>query len=73
MRTEQTLLGRIVGLFGRRTDPDNLKIDGMRLYQLFELVGSTPPLEIVVGKPYIIDLPSFRALLSEAERKASQP
>ena len=71
VRTAQSPLGRIVELFGKRTDPDNLKIDGMRLHQLFELAGSTPPLEIAVGASYIIDLPSFRDLLSAAERKVN--
>ena len=71
VRTAQSPLGRIVELFGKRTDPDNLKIDGMRLHQLFELAGSTPPLQIAVGTSYIIDLPSFRDLLSAAERNVS--
>ena len=70
-RTAQSPLGRIVELFAKRTDPDNLKIDGMRLHQLFELAGSMPPLEIAVGASYIIDLPSFRDLLSAVECKVN--
>ena len=72
VRSAQTPLGRLAELFGKRTDPDNLKVDGMRLHQLFELAQARPPLEIAVGKSYMIDLPSFRDLLSAAERNASR-
>ena len=72
VQESRSLWGRLMGLFTRRVDPDNIEIDGMRLQQLFVLAKSKPPREINVSKTYALDLTTFRSLLTTATENLNE-
>lgn len=63
----KTLIGRFLGLFSKQIDPGNIKMDGTRLKQLFDLAHSTSPIRLSAVGEYSIDLVSFVGLLSKAK------
>lgn len=72
VREAKTLIGRFLGLITKPVDPDNIKIDGTRLMQLFDLAQSAPPAKLFAGGEYNVDLASFVELLSKAKERLQQ-
>jgi len=73
VREAKTLIGRFLGLITKPVDPDNIKMDGTRLLQLFDLAGSTPPIRLVASGEYYVDLVSIVELLSNAKDRLQEP
>lgn len=67
VREAKTLIGRFLGLITKPIDPGNIKMDGMRLMQLFDLAQSKPPIKLSASSEYNVDLASFIELLSQAK------
>ncbi|MDJ0614074.1 MAG: hypothetical protein QNJ29_10385 [Rhizobiaceae bacterium] len=64
----RTIIGKIIGLFSKGPDPDNIRIDGLRLFQCFEIADEEPPIPIHVGKTYQVDLISLEFMISKVKK-----
>lgn len=69
VRDAKTLIGRFIGLFSKSVDPENVKIDGTRLQQLFELTQTEPPIKLSGNLEYHVDLTSLSNMLSKAKEQ----
>ncbi|MBL4890452.1 MAG: hypothetical protein JKX91_01225 [Rhizobiaceae bacterium] len=67
VREAKTLIGRFLELITKPIDPDNIKLDGTRPMQLFDLAQSKPPIKLSASGGYNVDLLSFVELLSKAK------
>ncbi len=65
VKSAETLIGSFIGLFSTQTDPDNIKIDGMRLLKLFDFSELEPPIKISIQHNYSVDITSVRKMLAD--------
>ncbi len=65
VESAETLIGSLIGLFSTQTDPDNIKIDGMKLLKLFDYSKLEPPIKISIQHNYSIDIASLRKMLAD--------
>lgn len=69
VREARTLIGKFIGLVSKSVNPENVKIDGTRLQQLFELTQSEPPINLSGNLEYHVDLDSLSNMLSKAKEQ----
>jgi len=69
LRWRKTWVGKTLCKFERKTDPNAIEIDGMRLAQMLELVGEDLAGKISVSNHYSVDLEWFRSLIDRASNQ----